>query len=262
MKASILAIGLLTSLALSAPTPGSWSTDAISQCETAANCETYVVDGKTLIRFRAGMGPGTEDYSARFGSNSTISPSSLTKRDSVNTQVQFGDTSINFGSTAPDGAYGVYHHLYDFCHQSTCDPSGAQVPSQFIVAQGSSTGPATWQLSLTADAEYDGWDQRNSFVDAVVAAAGQGVSWTTKNWCVHTSQGDDCGSLKQAQQTSFINIARYDNGFLQGYIKATVSLNGGDGGWCSKVAGIWASIAAAVNPVAGGFFGVAAAGCQ
>jgi hypothetical protein len=263
MKASILAIGLLTSLAASAPTPGSWSTDTISKCEAAPNCETYIVDGKTQIRFKAGMGVGTEDYRERFGTNSSTSGSSLTKRDDqIDTQVQFGDTSINFGSTPPDGTYGVYHHLYDICHQSTCDPSGIMVDSQFIVAQGSSTGPATWQLTLTADAEYDGYTQRNWFVDAIVAAAGQGVQRSTKNWCVHTSEGDDCGSLAQNQQTTFINVARYDNGDMQGFLQASVSLGGGDSGWCDAVSSIWANIAGAIVPVAGEFFGLVSAGCQ
>ncbi|KAK2467328.1 hypothetical protein APHAL10511_000563 [Amanita phalloides] len=265
MQLSILAVNLLATLALTVSLPGSLAPDAISQCEAAPNCETYIDGGKTLIRFKPGMGPGSDDYQSRFGSNSSSSSSSSTSRlakGGITTKVQMGDTSMNFGTTAPDGTGGVYHHLYDICHESTCDPSGVQVDSQTIANFRGNSYPETFQLTLSATGQYDGWKERNNYVDAMVAAAGKGVSWTTKRWCIRMKEGDDCGSLKQAEQTSFINVARYKSGNLRGFLTAQVSVQSGDGGWCGKIAGIFTSIAGAIDPIAGGFFGVASAACQ
>lgn len=99
-------------------------------------------------------------------------------------------------------------------------------------------------------------------MDAVVAAASKGQVWDRHDWCIRTKEGDDCGTQWWGRQTNFISVNKFYNGNLRGYIQTQVSMDGDDGGWCSKVSGAAGAIAGAVNPIAGGFFGLVNALCS
>ena len=88
MKAS-LGIFLFIAIGSAAPTTGPFPRDVISQCKAAENCETYESDIGTLIRFKSGMEPGSDDYNRRFG-NGTDHSRVLVKRN-TQTYATFGD---------------------------------------------------------------------------------------------------------------------------------------------------------------------------
>lgn len=117
-------------------------------------------------------------------------------------------------------------------------------------------------LDITSSGQYNGWDERNHYVDAVVAAASQGQKWTQHNWCIVTKAGDDCGTQWWGEQTNFISVNKFYNGNLRGFIQTQISMDSGSGNWCATVAGVAGAIAGAVNPIAGGFFGFITALCS
>ncbi|OCL02403.1 hypothetical protein AOQ84DRAFT_349179 [Glonium stellatum] len=234
--------------------------EVLGLCESAENCETYDTPQGLMIRFKAGMEPGTEDYNKRFPN--TTEHATLMKRN-TQSHATFGSTSISYGTTNPCDA--LHHCLYDYCHEGSCDPSTCTADTQDIYQQGASSGPRSRTLDISSQGQYNGWDERDHYVDAVVAAASKGQQWTQHNWCIRTKEGDDCGTQWWGQQTNFISVNKFYNGNLRGFIQAQVAMDTGSGGWCSSVSGLLGSagaIAGAINPIAGGFFGFVTGLCS
>ncbi|KAI5802763.1 hypothetical protein FPQ18DRAFT_370003 [Pyronema domesticum] len=75
---------------------------------TAPNCETYETDKGTMIRFVAGMEPGSAHHK-RMVERAT---------NGDHTHVTFGDGNINYGNIGASG-FGAIHHLYDACHEGS-----------------------------------------------------------------------------------------------------------------------------------------------
>jgi hypothetical protein len=147
-------------------------------------------------------------------------------------------------------------------HEGSCDSNTCMADTKDLYHTGASSGPRNRQLVISSHGQYNGWDERNHFVDAVVAAASKGQKWTQHDWCIRTKEGDNCGTQWWGEQTNFVSVNKFYNGALRGYIEATVAMDGGDSGWCGKVAGALGGIAGAVNPIAGGFFGFVSALCS
>lgn len=84
--------------------------EVLSNCEAAPNCETYDTSQGLMIRFKANMEPGSDDWNSRFP-NAT-EHRVLIKRN-TQTHVTFGSTSISYGTTNPCDA--LHHCLYDYC---------------------------------------------------------------------------------------------------------------------------------------------------
>ncbi|KAF2836741.1 hypothetical protein M501DRAFT_1018623 [Patellaria atrata CBS 101060] len=252
---------LLAGTALAVPTTSAVKSpihpEQLAMCEAAENCETYETPDGLLIRFKAGMEPGSEDYNRRFPNGTEHG--AIVKRD-TQTHVTFGRTSINYGTTNPCDA--LHHCLYDYCHEGSCDPNICQTDTQDIVRQGTSSGPRHRTISISANGQYNGWEERDHYVDAVVAAASQGQKWTQHDWCIHTRDGDDCGTQWWGEQTNFVSVNKWYNGNFRGFIQAQVSMDGGDDNWCGRLGGALGSIAGVVNPIAGGFFGFVSALCS
>ncbi|KAL2070146.1 hypothetical protein VTL71DRAFT_14826 [Oculimacula yallundae] len=262
MKSNLISLALAISVAMkaSAAAPETKRSlhhpDVLGQCEDAPNCETYETENGLMLRFKAGMEPGSADYNERFPN--TAEHRTLIKRD-TRTHVTFGSTSMNYGTTNQCDA--LHHCLYDYCHEGSCDPSQCTTATSDLVRQGASLGPRGRTLFFTSNGQYDGWDQRDHYVDAVVAAASKGQKWTQHDWCIRTKEGDDCGTQWWGEQTNFISVNKFYNGNLRGYIQTQVSMDPGAGGFCGTVSGVAGAIAGAVNPIAGGFFGLVNALC-
>ncbi|KAG0606449.1 hypothetical protein M758_9G141400 [Ceratodon purpureus] len=238
------------------------NTTRLSLCAAASNCETYETEHGTMIRFASGMGPGSAHHARMLASSS----------DQDKTVVTLGTNFINYGTTGASGTYGAIHHLYDMCHEGACDSSPFEVDT--ILASDVAEQDA--KLVLTADGHYDGWGERDAYVEAVLVAAAQGESCKRQTWTQYGPNGQiyETGTRQQCSQTSFISVDKWCNEKknLKGYIQVKVAIDQSSTlASCSKVTGVFASIISMVGAIAGpyaeaagaasGFFGVVSAAC-
>lgn len=250
------------------------SAETLARCEAAENCEIYQDKfwGKS-IRFKPGMGPGSDHYERLKRRNAGVSEAQnlAVRDDGTHSIVTTSDTSINFGSVGASGTGGVYHHLYDVCHEGGCESNPYTVSSQYT----DGTTAYSQDIALTASGQYDGWDQRTVFVEAVVAVAGKNEQCEDKDWA-HVGGGGcigcavEQGSVHMCRQTYFIQVDRWTNdGNYQGGIKATTQEIENQNGWCqflniiSEAAGILGAVPGAGYISSGAeFFGaVTGSGC-
>ncbi|KAL6718669.1 hypothetical protein ACLMJK_002903 [Lecanora helva] len=226
-------------------------------CESADNCETYESSSGTMIRFKEGMEPGSEAFKAMNAHSK--------RDDGYHTHVTFGDSSINYGDAGASGTGGIFHHLYDTCHEGSCDTSSASYEANAVISGAYSK----INLIIHPQGQYDGYNQRNAFVEAMTAAAGQGEQWQNVTWYLETNsltgQRTPEGALNQCTQTNFISINRFKDGNLQGFMTVRVEQEVEKSGFCSTITGILGDISGAVGAipgageaagVAGGFFGI------
>lgn len=133
------------------------SQDSLDRCEAAANCEVYDDDfwGKA-IRFKEGMGPGTKAHKsvkARNVVKRDITEGDLIyKRDGAHSVATISDKSINFGSAGASGTYGLFHKLYDVCHEGGCESNPIYLSSTYA----SDTSEYQQDLALYARGSYNG----------------------------------------------------------------------------------------------------------
>ncbi|KAL8848325.1 MAG: hypothetical protein Q9221_006628 [Calogaya cf. arnoldii] len=191
------------------------------------------------------------------------------RSDGDNTHVTIGDGSLNYGTIGASGEGGAVHHLYATCHEGSCDRSAYSVEATLV----SPTSAGKGKLVLLADGQYNGWDERNAFVNAAVAAASPGEKCETKSW-IHGGymSGTESGSEKQCTQTNFISINRFgSDGSLKGFMSVQISPDKADNGWCGQITGVLGAIASAVGVIPGAevgggtaaaFFGLVGALCQ
>lgn len=240
------------------------SAKVLDACAGASNCETYESPTGLKIRFVPGTEPGTEAYGAQFAHS---------KRDGnatdAKTYVTYGDTSINYGTAGASGTGGIFHHLYDRCHESACDTTAASYSGSAVLG-----GQLTdINMIIHPHGNFAGYGERQVFIEAIVAAASQGEQCTDEKYYLNsnplTGQYTSPGSQHQCTQTNFISVNRFQGGSLQGWIDVEVEQEVQESGWCqvlgdlSAVASIVGAVPGAgeVAGVAGGFFGVIQAGC-
>ncbi|CCX34893.1 Protein of unknown function [Pyronema omphalodes CBS 100304] len=198
-----------------------------------------------MIRFVAGMEPGSAHHK-RMVERAT---------NGDHTHVTFGDGNINYGNIGASG-FGAIHHLYDACHEET---------------------NFGWhKLNLHPQGQYNGWDERNIFVEAMVAAAGQEEKCEDKSWANGGGYGNwahyEHGTERQCRQTNFISINRFSwEGYLMGFMSVLVELENPSNGWCAQTAGVMGAIAGAVgaapsmavgSALGAGLFGLISAFCS
>jgi hypothetical protein len=214
-----------------------------------------------MIRFVAGMEPGSAHHK-RMVERAT---------NGDHTHVTFGDGNINYGNTGASG-FGAIHHLYDACHEGSCDQSTMQIDTGII----SETNLGWYKLNLHPQGQYNGWDERNVFVEAMVAAAGQEEKCEDKSWTNGGGYGNwahyEHGTERQCRQTNFISINRFSReGYLMGFMSVLVELENPSNGWCAQTAGAMGAIAGAVgaapslaadSALGAGFFGLISAFCS
>lgn len=238
-----------------------YSAQTLNACNAAPNCETYETSRGLKIRFISGMKPGSDWYKNNFA---------LTKRDdSPVTHVTYGRNSLNYGSVGASGTYGAIHHLYDVCGEGACDSSDLSVST----TTASDLDASDNTLVLHPQGHYNGWDERNLFVDAIVAAAGQGEQCEDKTWMNGGGYGQSVqtGKVHQCTQSTFISIDRFasDHGPLLGSMQVEVELGEEGSNWCAIINGFLGGVAGVVGAVPGaeaagavsGFFGIISALC-
>ncbi|KAF8249104.1 hypothetical protein K440DRAFT_622487 [Wilcoxina mikolae CBS 423.85] len=248
------------------------SPETLEQCKSAPNCETYETHYGTMIRFKPGMEPGTEVHK-RFLSSSE--GDALSKRDDTdNTRVTVGDGTVNYGSTGASGVGGAIHHLYDTCHEGSCDRSAFEVSTQIVASQHESVGE--YKVLLHPDGQYNGWSERGVFVEAMVAVANQGEKCDNIDWANGGGFGNwasnNGGTVRQCTQTNFISVNRFSKeGYLKGFMSVLVELQSPGSGWCGTAAALGGAISSAVGAVpatavggalGSGFFGIISVLCS
>ena len=253
---------------------------SLDRCKNAENCE--IVDdpfwGKS-IRFKNGQEPGTEAYKKMRKRNEEVimkrreAGNTISQRDDSggNTIVTTSDQSINFGSVRASGEGGVYHHLYDLCHEGGCETNPYTVSSTYA----SDTESYQQDIALSARGQYNGWDERTVFIESVVAVAGTNEDCQDKDWA-HVNGGGcigcavETGTVNMCRQTYFIQINHWGpDGSLHGNIEATTQEIENQNGWCQflnmveSAAGILGSVpgAGAIGSAADFFGLITGSGC-
>jgi hypothetical protein len=240
-------------------------------CIAAPNCETYETYDGTRIRFKPGHEPGSTHFQSRFANKSQSSSpivdvapvmSGLLGFDGyMHTNVDMGDQRVNYGWKNPTD---VVHELWGKCGMSFCDSHDVQVDTQIVVnACCGNELPKGYTLTLTPEGTYDGWDMRDNFVHAIVAAAEEGQVWTKRRWHLRTRDGLDDGELWEVKQTNFIAVSRFsEDGALHGFMSMKIQGPYSGAGWCLASTGVLKAVAGAINPIAGGIFGIVQAFCS
>lgn len=180
----------------------------------------------------------------------------------LHTNVDMGDHKINCGWK---DRTQVIRELWGKCYASACDIHAFSIDTQIVVdACCGNRLQEGFPLGISAGGECDGWESRDAFVHAVVAAAGEGQVWTKEKWRVKTRDGVNGGKVWEAEETDFISVNRFGgDGAMRGYmwVSFTNARHGGSG-WCPASMGALAAIARMLDPIAGGFFGVVNAFCS
>ena len=240
-----------------------YNAQTLDACHAAPNCETYETSRGLAIRFVQGREPGSDWYKNNHA---------LTKRDdSPVTHVTYGKNSLNYGSLGASGTYGAIHHLYDACGEGACDSSDLSYTT--TIASDLDASEST--LVLHPQGSYNGWDERNVFVDAMVAAAGQGEKCEDKTWMNGGGYGQSVqtGTVHQCTQSTFIAIDRFaagQNAPLIGFMHVEVDQGDEGTNWCSVISGALGGVAGVIGAVPGaeaagaasGFFGIISAFCS
>ncbi len=235
-------------------------------CTAAPNCETYQSDHGMRIRFVAGHEPGSAAYEQRFGTkNGTMLvpgaggdvPTAGTPRRAagINTNIDMGDTKILYGTTKP---YDGIHNIWDHCGQSSCDKHSFSFGTTSVI--DSVIEPYT--MSITMDAQYDGYAERAIYITGILEAASQGQTSILQGW--HDGKGGQAerGTIRVYTQTNYISINRFSGGALQGFLTVTLDQSPENSpGWCAGAFGVLAAITSALEPFEGGFFGLVSAAC-
>ena len=242
-----------------------YNPETLDACTAAPNCETYETARGHAIRFITGMEPGSDWYETNHA---------LTKRAAKRpvTHVTYGKNSISYGSLRASGTGGVIHHLYDACGGGACDSSALS----YTTTIASDTAAVATTLILHPQGSYNGWGERNVFVDAMVAAAGQNERCEDKTWMNGGGYGQSVqtGKVHECTQSTFIAIDRFaggKGGALIGFMHAEVEQGDEASNWCALIAGALGGVAGVVGAipgaevgagVAGGFFGIISAFCS
>ena len=154
--------------------------------------------------------------------------------------------------------------------KGSCDRSAYAVDTTIVYT----TNAAKAQLVLKADGQYNGWGERNAFVDAIVAAASEGEKCEMQQWSHGGPMGTGVkiGSENQCTQTNFISVNRFDsNNNLKGFMSVHISQAEVGSGWCDEATGVLGAIATFIGAIPGlggpsaagaGFFGLVNALCQ
>jgi hypothetical protein len=134
---------------------------AAQLCGPDSNCDSYTDDkGRQRIRFREGMGPGTEQYEALFGTGEDFEASAA---DEITTQITTSDTSINYGC-------GTDISLYLDRINEICATTGSCVGTDEVSEEFGTIRPNFGRdqvvVTMKADGEYPG-GLRNAFIESI-----------------------------------------------------------------------------------------------
>lgn len=243
-------------------------------CQEAENCETYEDGtGKTKIRFKRDMGPG----SAYFENHAHLS-----KRDGeeVTTQVSISDKTLNWGcNTSPgDAIYGIK----ELCPpgSGTCqsrDDDKIDFPIQVVEKKYAVIDDDV--LHFTAEGEYPIWSQ-SAFLEGVKAVANADVQVekdlaflsampSTRGIPIRLTDGQIPDHCDQITQTVSIDIQRHVGGAMQGFIHVNIAAESEEkAGLCGStkgLLGIMGALSGAVPVVGAGIaavFGSITASCD
>lgn len=119
---------------------------------------------------------------------------------------------------------------------------------------------------MTAHGQYDGWTQRDNYVNAVVTAMSIGQSWTgPHHWHYRAGpkgeEEDFEGDQWWGRQSNFISLNKFYNGNLQGYIEAIIEAEEQQNDFCGGFGGVASAVASELWPQASNFFGAISAVC-
>lgn len=215
------------------------------------------------------MGPGSEYWA------------SLQKRQNcpVETKVQYGQNSINYGESGASGVGGLIHHLYDVCGIQACDTNEFVIKSNVVDKSFGAYPYGPHEFALKATGWYgNGWDDRNAFVEIMVGAAAQGEECKDVTW-VNPGNGPFSGPTpggpaRQCQQTNFLQaqrVRRCPGATPDVEAQMSIQVNAKEeDGWCGKIGGVLSGFNSAMSAipevsgttaVASGLFGIFSAVC-
>ncbi|KAI9888332.1 MAG: hypothetical protein M1814_000585, partial [Vezdaea aestivalis] len=238
--------------------------DSLDLCEAARNCETYVnEEGRTMVRFKEGMGPGSDSYETH-----------VRKRDNSNyvTTFKLSDNKFVWGCNA-DPKATLYNTIIKKCpeDQSACDETNMEFPVQTLNSKQTSNGLESNVLVLKMSGHWPR-GQQNLFRDGLSKATllfqqwERGVNWfkTPAGNTNHGIKPIEHGTCDLATFTNFIDMTVYNGDSLVGYMNMQASLKDVSSGFChfADVAAAVAGPVPLVGPAIAATFGFVKANCN
>lgn len=171
----------------------------------------------------------------------------LHRRDDFHSYINIGKNKILYGTIDPQEALRAI--------QEACPPQGPC--NQTPISIPTSLGLDSANLEITVNGHYPNEEERNHFIDAIVAAVGVGTVTRTEEICNVPigNQPPVCRDYTFHSQTEFIGIDRWNGQNNAGSMTATMALRVEDDRWCEIAIGLTQELIGAVSGIAGGFFG-------
>ncbi|KAL4936490.1 hypothetical protein BDV06DRAFT_204903 [Aspergillus oleicola] len=185
-----------------------------------SNCEVVTINGNKAIRFKADMGPGSEDYTARFGNNQTAQTLEARAEDIV--------TSVNMGKT--DMGWGcddiiiedILQELHWLCldgpenGQGACDEGSAH---HMDVGWVSNSEYILAELTITAEGTYPSW-AKHAFINGLRAIPPAGAVHTEEIFYTDHDWLDPSSELCAMRRfPNWVQIAKNEGNSLVGYME-------------------------------------------
>lgn len=243
----------------------------IAACEAADNCETYIdpTTGQPKIRFKAGMEPGTEDYTSR------VANSKIKRQSGSHTEVTVGDETIYWGCGIDPVA--TLNNVSSVCPTSgSCIPTDSWSTSVSYISPTNSLSTSPEPLTITATGAYPSW-LRNGLIAGVQAAmSAKGVIDTsTITYQVSTGPTNKNGaqtkgaSCQVAKAPNSIGLVVFSSpNVMEAMITVSIAVQTPESGFCatvggpSGIAGAIAGVFGAPGAALAAIFGVVSASCS
>ncbi|KAL4969312.1 uncharacterized protein BDV14DRAFT_196139 [Aspergillus stella-maris] len=230
-----------------------------------SNCDVVTINGNKAIRFKPDMGPGSEDYTLRFGNSSTQQQSTLESRaNEIITSVNMGKTDMGWGC---DDIIieDILQELHWLCldgpegGQGACDEGSAHkmdvgwvTNSEYVLAE----------LTIRAEGTYPSW-AKHAFIDALRAIPPSGAVHTQDIWYTdHDWLEPSSEVCAMRRYPNWVQISKNEGNGLVGYMEVfaeAVPVTNTE--TCETILKVAGAIAGAVSGVLGGFFGIAEVAC-
>jgi hypothetical protein len=195
-------------------------------------------------------------YPKMVNNNFTELNHKLNKRDGCNVYFTASTYRQEYGTVNP---YDVVHHLYDVCHEHTCDEdSGPYTINtyKFAYDQGINNPSVPITLKLTGKGEMESWDMRNAFASALAQFASKGQYWKRQVQEIRTPDGTDEREIWVGEGYAYYQVNRWCNGYVAGNMRATVWNSRETHNSCSDVFNDMGNVVNVLSPLPDWFNGV------
>ena len=197
-------------------------------CGQDSNCEFVDVGGRKTIRFREGMGPGSDDYVARFGSREEQMHRLRARgEEDIQTKVTIGENEIPWGCRDDRDDIviedWIREALDELCHDNGCD-EGSDKKFESEYKDDQSLDGA--DLVITAEGTYPD-DFKDNFIDAMAAipASDDAVTWKKIDYVNFGAVSATPGECESPRFANYVQISKFEDTNMVGQMEFKAELS-------------------------------------